>query len=196
MNKCELNTVSGSLSSLTPTLLPPPPVNTKVEVRFHVASADWLPQRVKDRLHTMVGPLPPPPSPARPPPSPCSVSIAGHQGGGADRDLSAAPDTAPQPGGGHRQAGGAAPRGIGGAEGTVAADHGQNQNIVSGMCAVSSDMRHCVATPTHAGRGGHRDREWWRRSITLTRSKIGGQTMSDQRWTPTHTACHASHTLL
>ena len=32
-----------------------PPVNTKAEVRFHVDSADWLPQRVKDRLHTMVG---------------------------------------------------------------------------------------------------------------------------------------------
>ena len=32
-----------------------PPVNTKAEVRFHVDSADWLPQRVKDRLHRMVG---------------------------------------------------------------------------------------------------------------------------------------------
>lgn len=30
-------------------------VSTKAEVRFHVNSADWLPQRVKDRLHTMVG---------------------------------------------------------------------------------------------------------------------------------------------
>ena len=29
-------------------------VNTKVEVRFHVDSADWLPGRVKGRLKTMV----------------------------------------------------------------------------------------------------------------------------------------------
>ena len=32
-------------------------VNTKAEIRFHVESADWLPQRVKDRLLTMVSPL-------------------------------------------------------------------------------------------------------------------------------------------
>ena len=52
MNKCE--------SSGPPTVwylqpLSPSAVNTKAEVRFHVDSADWLPQRVKDRLRTMVG---------------------------------------------------------------------------------------------------------------------------------------------
>ena len=29
-------------------------MNTKAEVRFHVQSADWLPQRVRDRLLSMV----------------------------------------------------------------------------------------------------------------------------------------------
>ena len=36
---------------------PPPPcaVNTKAEVRFHVSSADWLPERVRERVLSMVG---------------------------------------------------------------------------------------------------------------------------------------------
>ena len=29
-------------------------VNTKVDVRFHVDSAEWVPERVKERLKTMV----------------------------------------------------------------------------------------------------------------------------------------------
>ena len=29
-------------------------VNTKAEVRFHVKSADWIPERVKNRVHSMV----------------------------------------------------------------------------------------------------------------------------------------------
>ena len=29
-------------------------VNTKVDVRFHVDSAEWVPKRVKERLKTMV----------------------------------------------------------------------------------------------------------------------------------------------
>ena len=29
-------------------------VNTKVDVRFHVDSAEWVPNRVKERLKTMV----------------------------------------------------------------------------------------------------------------------------------------------
>lgn len=32
-------------------------VNTKAEVRFHVNSADWIPERVKHRVHSMVGRL-------------------------------------------------------------------------------------------------------------------------------------------
>ena len=29
-------------------------VNTKVDVRLHVDSAEWVPERVKERLKTMV----------------------------------------------------------------------------------------------------------------------------------------------
>ena len=31
-----------------------PTVSTKAEVRFHVQDADWLPSRVKDRVHKLV----------------------------------------------------------------------------------------------------------------------------------------------
>ena len=30
-------------------------VNTKAEIRFHVDTADWLPQRIKDKVKLQVG---------------------------------------------------------------------------------------------------------------------------------------------
>ena len=34
------------------------PVNTKAEVRFHLASADWIPEAVRQKMASMVTTLP------------------------------------------------------------------------------------------------------------------------------------------
>lgn len=36
------------------------PVNTKAEVRFHLASADWIPEAVREKMASMVTTLSPP----------------------------------------------------------------------------------------------------------------------------------------
>lgn len=38
------------------------PVNTKAEVRFHLASADWIPEAVRQKMALMVTTLPPVPA--------------------------------------------------------------------------------------------------------------------------------------